>query len=737
MYDFGLMGPSCLRRRTCWMKRAAGVGLLVLGLPLAARAEAPACAAAKDPIPAAMAYAKGDFADAETLYQQALLQTPKDADLSAGLARARLRQGKIAEAETTVTNALAASPKSAPLLTARAEVELREGLPWRARRSLAEAEEADPCHARTPLVRSRIDRLDSMYATERREVQAAYDLDAKDPEIKRTWNQLVMPASDITGTQEYLKSQTTVDPELRKAAETSVRQMLPLLSENSQTCQVQPAFGTTATLPLVPSMQDGRHVDGYRLEVQLGQTKAMLGVDTAASGLYISRSLAEANGLVARAGDPPGTVHADAVQIGPLTFHDCVVGVSEAPFPGKAAGFFGTDVFADSLVTLNFPEAKLTLEPLPPVQGYVPGDRPRAVALRGYSPVYRRLQYLLVPVTLNRKEERLFVLDSGIRLTTMTLPVAHLVSSTQRNFTNPMKTTAGATFQVYRDGFDFEFADLKLPNRTGVLAFDPATIEQHAGVAIGGMLGFDMLHTMVLHLDYRDGLVKMESAAPEVEAAGGATQVARGGGSPNEGQASCDREAMDVPAAATIEARSTGMWDAGHMKAGQTITAKVARGWAAPACTLNAGALLYGHVTAAVAPKGPGEAQLGLVFDHADCTEKERKELPLKLISVVAPPGEFKGLHTAIPTAIGGGQGRQIQSTVATQDFSDDENLNPEISPPVVHEGSVRGLPDLVLKPNAGPSCSALLTKSDRMLRLGPQTKFVVVLLQDAPAPNP
>ena len=179
------------------------------------------------------------------------------------------------------------------------------------------------------------------------------------------------------------------------------------------------------------------------------------------------------------------------------------------------------------------------------------------------------------------------------------------------------------------------------------------------------------------------------------------------------------------------------MWDAGHMKAGQTITAKVARGWAAPTCTLNEGALLYGHVTAAVAPKGSGEAQLGLVFDHADCTEKDRKELPLKLISVVAPPGEFKGLHTAIPTAIGGGQGRQIQNTVATQDFSDDENLNPEISPPVVHEGSVRGLPDLALKPNAGPSCSALLTKSDRMLRLSPQTRFMVVLLQDAPAPNP
>ena len=690
------------------------------------------CAAAADPIPAAMAYAKGDFADAETLYQQALLQQPRNSDLRAGLARAQLRQGKIPEAEATVTEALATAPKSAPLLTARAEVELREGLPWRARRSLTEAKEADPCYARTPLVRSRVDRLDSMYASERREVQAAYDLDAKDPEIKRTWNQLVMPASDITGTQEYLKSQTSMDPELRKAAETSVRQMLPLLSENSQTCQVQPAMGS-ATLPLVPSMQDGRHVDGYRLEVQIGPTRAMLGVDTAASGLYISRSLAEANGLSARPGDPPGTVHADAVQIGPLQFRDCVVGVSDAPFGGKAAGFIGTDLFADSLVTLNFPQSKLLLEPLPPVQGYIPGDRPQAAALRGYSPVYHRLQYLLVPVTLNSKEQRLFVLDSGIRLSTMTLPVAHMVSTTQRNFTNPMKTTAGTTFQVYRDAFDFEFADLKLPSRTGLLQFDPATIEQHAGMAIGGMLGFDMLHAAVLHLDYRDGLIKVEfpTNGEAVPAGGAQLQMASAGNAARrsvEANTACEHEyPAEVPAAATIEARNTGLWDAVHMKAGEKITVTVVTGWNTPECRLEAGALLYGRVTAAAVKSGP--PQLGLEFDKADCFGKGKQTMPLKLFGMVAAPAEFVGLHTALPTSIGGGLTRNIGDTVEAQGGNDDRQLNPESRPAVVQMGSVRGLPALKLSLEGGPSCSALLTSSRDTLHLGINTTFLMVMV--------
>lgn len=37
--------------------------------------------------------------------------------------------------------------------------------------------------------------------------------------------------------------------------------------------------------------------DAYRLQVQLPTTKALLRVDTAASGLYLRRAPAEANGL--------------------------------------------------------------------------------------------------------------------------------------------------------------------------------------------------------------------------------------------------------------------------------------------------------------------------------------------------------------------------------------------------------------------------------------------------------
>ncbi len=118
-----------------------------------------------------------------------------------------------------------------------------------------------------------------------------------------------------------------------------------------------------------------------------------------------------------------------------------MVGVSDTPFPDSVEGFIGTDVFAPYLITLNFPEAKLEVEPLPRLPGEqksaLPGDRYVAPDVRGYAPVYRKGQYLLVPIMLNKKDRRLFVLDTGIRLTTMTSEVASLRLQHSRELHQP------------------------------------------------------------------------------------------------------------------------------------------------------------------------------------------------------------------------------------------------------------------------------------------------------------
>ena len=396
--------------------------------------------------PAEVAYGQGKFDTAESLYMQAVLQDPHNIALSAALVRTLLRQDKVADAATLANKTLADNPNSAAALTSSAEVEYRKGAPWLAMETLDVAVKADPCDARAHLIRSRILRIDSMYASERRELQTAYDLDPEDPDIKHAWLHIDSPAYDIKSTENALATMNNVDADLREKAMASVHALMGQLTENSQTCKSSPIADTVA-LPLMPVFQDMKHITGYQLEVQFAEGKTKLQVDTAASGLYISRALADANGFQRAAGDPANTVRVTSVHIGPLEFRDCMMGISDTPFPDKGSGFIGTDVFAPYLITLNYPEAKLELAPLPAIpteQGTdLPGDRYTGAGLREYSPVYHRLQYLLVPVMLNKKERKLFLLDSGIRLSAMTLEVAHSISATKVNFTNPVQTVFG------------------------------------------------------------------------------------------------------------------------------------------------------------------------------------------------------------------------------------------------------------------------------------------------------
>jgi tetratricopeptide (TPR) repeat protein len=677
------------------------------------------------------AYARTDYAKAEELYAQAVSIQPNDANLQAALVRTMLHEGKITEAFANISSAAPQYPHSAPILTALAEVQLRQGQPWLAIETLQSAAAADSCYARTHLIRSRVDRINSMYASERKEIQSAYDLDPTDPDIHHAWATIVSPSHDILSIQQSLETTKDMAPDTRKMAEDSVRSMLPLLSESSQTCQALPST-SEATLPLLPSMRDGKNVDAYKLEIQFPQTKASLQIDTAASGLYISRTLAEANGFKPTDGTPPGTVHVDHLQVGPLEFRDCIVGVSDTPFSGNADGFIGMDLFASYLITLDYPHAKLQLAPLPPQASSLPGDRSDAPELSGFSPIYHSGHYLLVPMLLNKKERRLFVLDTGIRYSAMASDVAHSISNTKMNFTNAQPTTSGATLQIYRDSFDFEFANLDLQHQSHVLEFDTSAMGHNAGMQIGGLLGFDILRSMTMHLDYRDGLVKFESSdgAPMMRRRANSSRSLAS--MPSQESPACPPlKDDDYPIASTMQARTTGYLDSKHLKPGAKITLQVDEYWKLPGCKLSPKDIVYGHITAATAKAGG--SQLAIEFDSADCYGDHKKALPLKVLGMVGAPGEFNALHNAVPTEIGGGRGRQINDTISAMGIANDQSLNPDSNPKTLRPGTVLGIPRLTLAPTSGPSCSAQLTSPDPRILLSTGTEFIMMIGRDEP----
>ena len=674
------------------------------------------------------AYAEGRYGYAEGLYQHALGQHPQDAELSASLVHTLLHEGNVAQASTQASAGLAANPHSVAALTAMAEVQLRQGQPWLALETLDAASATDPCYARVHLIRSRTLRIDSMYASERAELQRAYDIDPTDPDIQRAWLSIDSPAHDIESIDQSLATMKDVDDATREKALASVHSMLPLLSENSQTCQVLPTI-PSASLPLQPSFADVKHIDGYRLEVQLPQSKAKLIVDTAASGLYISKALADQNSLHQGVGDPAGTVRLDSLHIGPLEFRDCIVGVSDTPFAGKADGFIGTDIFAPYMVTLDYRLAKLNLSPLPPKPGIIPGDRLATPELAGFSPVYHRRQYLLVPLTFGNKSRKLFILATGMRFSAMTSETAHALSKISINFTNTEQTVQGGKAQFFRDIFDIQLASLPQIHQGHILELDPSVMNRNAGFEVAGMLGLDVLQPLTLHLDYRDGLVKFESAeSGTTPALGKETMIASATAPANDGaKPACEPgSTADRSIDKTIEAKVTGTLDSAHLKPGKEVWVKVVHGLLYPSCTLEEDTTLYGHVIAAASSKDPGGPQLSLVFDHGDCTGHSRKELSLRLIGLVGPQGESERMHEAMPTEVAGGTRRVIDAVAATNAL--DMELNPGGPPHTVHPGIVVRMPGAKLEPEGGPGCSARITSTNRSVQLGVGSELILTL---------
>lgn len=684
--------------------------------------------------PAEAAYRETKYESAESLYQQALLQKPNDPDLNIALVHTLLHENRISDAAIRANKAVADSPHSAGALTALAEVQLRQGQPWVASQTLDSAATEDPCYPRTHLIRSRIFRIDSMYASERGELQTAYQSDPSDPDIQRAWRHTVNPANDIQRIEDSLATINNLDPDIRAKAQASANSMLSLLSESSQTCQSAPVTHPV-TLPLIPAYENVKQISAYKLAVDFPKGKAKLAVDTAASGLYISQALAEANGFQRAEGAPPNTVEVDSLQIGPLEFRNCMVGVSATPFPGGVEGFIGTDVFAPYLITLNPSESKLEVEPLPRPPGApksaLPGDRYVPSDMRGYTPVYHKNQYLLVPVMLNKKDRRLFVLDTGIRLTTMTSEVAHAISNTRINFTNPVKTVSGSTLQVYRDSFDFQFANLALDRQAHILEFDPSAVDHNAGMEVAGMLGFDILHSLVMHIDYRDGLVEFDSpASGPARTVVASSQATAPSPLSNEATSGCTQYAdqnADYPIDSLIQGGIVGWLDSRHLKVGQSITVKVVRDWIAPGCSLTEGANLYGHVLAATTSKSPGASELAVVFDHGDCSGHPKQELSLRVIGVAGGDAQQQAVHNVIPTEVAGGA-RAISDTAASMGVALDDNMKPGVAPKTVHPGIVAGIPHLKLIPEGGPECSAMLTSQEHSVHLGAGSEFILTM---------
>ncbi len=450
-----------------------------------------------------------DFVKAESLYRADVAGSPANPAYKAGLVHALLRQAKLADAAQLVEDALAVAPDSSDLLTLRGEVEYRQGLPWKAADTANEVTQLDPCNPRNMLLLSRIARLNSLFATAARQIAAAHRLDPEDPEITSRW----------------LASQTVPGTETHKE------------------CHLVSAF-TSTQVPFIKMMRDANRVSSYGLAVKLNRQNARLEIDTGATGLLISRSVAERAGLkpyqttelggIGADGSQIGyTTYADFLHIGNMEFQDCLVRVIDSSMPSRDIdGLIGMDVFSQFLVTIDYPMHKVLLSPLPPRPGDAgtssslntkgsginlgqvaansPHDRYVAPEMKDYTEVYRVGQDLIVPASVNGSPKKLFIVDTGSWSTTIAPELARQFTTVRDSSSLGVQGISGRVNKVYTaDAITFNFAHLS-QTVEDVASFDTSSISNFTGLQISGFLGANTLRVLAIHIDYRDGLVKFD-----------------------------------------------------------------------------------------------------------------------------------------------------------------------------------------------------------------------------------
>ncbi len=198
-----------------------------------------------------------------------------------------------------------------------------------------------------------------------------------------------------------------------------------------------------------------------------------------------------------------------------------------------------------------------------------------------------------------------------------------------------------------------------------------------------------------------------------------------------------------------IQADLVKAMEAGRIKVGDPLYAKVEAEWRSPACNLRKGAILKGRVVAqSVRSKTQKTSDVALLFESGECGGRDMKPLLLTVAALIAPDPSrntdlFEGqesqpLSEVVGMAIGGGGGagpalggttggnlRSLAGAASTAYFVEPPKYKP---PKAVLPGQVVGISDVKLNVGSGPEGSSILSAAKHNLRLEAGSQFVLVL---------
>jgi predicted aspartyl protease len=491
----------------------------------------------------------GKFELAIQQYQKILHATPNVPAASIGLTRAYLKVNKVAEAYDAVTNGLRIVDVPSEHV-ALGEVYFRQGKIVDAEKEWVNVINSGHGDARSYLGLARVRRAISLNKQAKAMIDKAHELDPNDPDVQRFWVQTLNPTARIENLEAYLAGKADSEEETRTRLQHELDYLKARQKDPKRTCHLTGAI-TATEAPLEMLLSDPNHFRGYGLTVVINGRRAKLMLDTGASGILVDRGIAEKAGVtklsetriggIGDKGDVGGYVAlADTLKIGELEFKNCPLEVLDKRSVLGDDGLIGSDVFAQFLVDLNFPEEKLKLQELPkrpdeavhPIElqtdqegAQTPGDQPEAKTdsnktshngpqdryiapeMKSYTSIFRFGHMLLIPTQVNNVPSKLFLIDTGSFMDNISLATAREVTKVHEDANMTVTGLNGSVKQVYSaDSAMLQFGHLRQPTDR-MTTIDLSSLSQNVGTEVSGILGFITLNQLDVKIDYRDGLV--------------------------------------------------------------------------------------------------------------------------------------------------------------------------------------------------------------------------------------
>ncbi|MEZ2347966.1 hypothetical protein [Terriglobus sp. RCC_193] len=187
--------------------------------------------------------------------------------------------------------------------------------------------------------------------------------------------------------------------------------------------------------------------------------------------------------------------------------------------------------------------------------------------------------------------------------------------------------------------------------------------------------------------------------------------------------------------------------DAGRLKPGALVAAKVSYNWKIPNCTLDSGSTVTGHILAAQVDKGTRTSTIAIQFDAADCNGKLQSPVRMRVFALIFMPsptderafadrgGLFGSFSPRPPQTSGGGAGLasagvQPESVVHRYDVQNDMTIRAgpqQKLPSVIRAGMVFGEKKVTLDPDGGPENSSLVRKQETSFRIAAGTRIILM----------